>query len=133
MKSPLTILAFIITLAAAGDWGKSCFDETLDPVTDVLTATCRTGDGRGITKLTSLDLNDCYKYQNNKIEPSFHGNFSNSCTDCAIIRLPDPVYDVVGILHPWMNCTCVGAPTEVAINTDAEIDNRFGNLMCNIP
>lgn len=60
----VTTLAAIV---AAGDFGNSCTGEQLDAATEVLSAACGTGDGKGTTDETSLDLNKCLKYADGQI------------------------------------------------------------------
>lgn len=57
----------LVVSAAAGDWGQSCTGERLESTTDVLSASCNIGDGKGTFVDTSLNLNDCLGYQDGKI------------------------------------------------------------------
>lgn len=57
----------LAAIVAAGDFGNSCTGEQLDAATEVLSATCDTGDGKGTTYETSLDLNKCLKYSDGQI------------------------------------------------------------------
>lgn len=67
----LATIAVVATAVAAGDWGSSCTGEKLDASTEVITASCNVGDGKGTFADTSLDLNDCLKYEDGKIVVSF--------------------------------------------------------------
>ncbi|TDZ38415.1 hypothetical protein CTRI78_v010851 [Colletotrichum trifolii] len=126
-----TALTLFATLAAATDFGKSCKDETIDLTTEVLTASCDTGDGKGTLQTSSISLNDCLAFSNNKIESKKGGHFGDVCNDCFSYRVPDPVYGPFGVTHVWMNCTCNGAPAETSVELDATwITNKFGTLVC---
>jgi hypothetical protein len=59
--------ATLIASAAAGDWSQSCKEAKLDVTNEVLSASCNVGDGKGTFADTSLDLNDCLKYEDKKI------------------------------------------------------------------
>ena len=63
----LPALLFLASSAVAGDWGQSCEHESLDSATDVLSASCNIGDGKGTFDDTSLDLNTCLAYKDGKI------------------------------------------------------------------
>ncbi|EFQ34560.1 CVNH domain-containing protein [Colletotrichum graminicola M1.001] len=130
MKAPTVLLALLATGVAAGDFSRSCTDEHIDPSTEILTANCNTGDGKGTVASTSLDLNSCFAYEGNSIKWSSTGNFGEACSDCYVYRLPDPVYGpIFGTTRAWMNCTCNGA--EAAINLDiTSMSNSFGTLSC---
>ncbi|KAF4818183.1 hypothetical protein CGCTS75_v012078 [Colletotrichum tropicale] len=125
------VLALFATSAIATEFGKTCRDEHIDANTDVLTAKCDTGDGKGTLLDTSLNLNDCFGFQNNQIQYANQGHFGDVCKDCFSYRLPDPIYEIFGVFRVWMNCTCNGSPTESAINLDkTPISNKFGTLSC---
>lgn len=68
MKTFSIAVAMLASLVAAGDFSKSCTDEHIDPATQVLTANCNAGDGKGTVKSTSLDLNQCFTYTGTKIQ-----------------------------------------------------------------
>ncbi|KAH8591791.1 hypothetical protein B0O99DRAFT_631672 [Bisporella sp. PMI_857] len=132
MKS-ITLLAFLAPLATAYNWGQSCANETLDSATDILSASCNIGDGLGTFQTTSLDLNTCLAYtSDHKIAYAKNGNFSTSCDNCELYRLPDKTYgECCGITRPWLNCTCTDSTAEVALNLDGiRITNRYGVLTC---
>ncbi|KAF7562598.1 hypothetical protein G7046_g1530 [Stylonectria norvegica] len=115
----------------AGDFGQSCVDENIDPATEVLSASCNVGDGKGTFADTSLDLNKCLGYSDGKIISKSNGNFGVDCNGCYDYRLPDPWYGQIGVTRPWMNCTCSGASAEVAIMLDSTpIKNQYGVLVC---
>ncbi|KAF9880454.1 hypothetical protein CkaCkLH20_02408 [Colletotrichum karsti] len=125
-----TVFALFATSAIAADFGKTCRDEHIDAATEVLSARCDTGDGKGTLKDTSLNLNDCFGYRDNKIQAVNQGHFGDVCSDCFAYRLPDPIYEVFGVFRVWMNCTC-GSPTESTINLDkTKVTNKFGDLVC---
>ena len=63
----LIAAATLISSVAAGDWSQSCKDAKLDVTTEVLSASCNIGDGKGTFADTSLALNDCLKYEDKKI------------------------------------------------------------------
>ncbi|KZL82436.1 cvnh domain-containing protein [Colletotrichum incanum] len=132
MKSPMIAIAFLTTSVIAGDFSRSCNDEHIEPSTQILTASCNTGDGKGTFRSTSLDLNSCFAYVGNKIQWSGKGNFGQVCDGCHIYRLPDPVYGpIFGTTRAWMNCTCNGISTESSIELDATpMSNKFGTLSC---
>ncbi|KAK2036483.1 hypothetical protein LZ31DRAFT_483666 [Colletotrichum somersetense] len=114
MKS-LTAVALLtasVKVLAASDFSATCRDEAVDPKTQILTANCDTGDGKGTLKATSLDLDDCFAYTDNEIL-SRRGNFSQFCDDCHLYYLPDPYWPR---LLAWVNCTCIGAADKVAVN-----------------
>lgn len=68
----LATFALLATSVLAGDFGKSCTDEHIDASTDILTANCDIGDGKGTMNSSSLDLNTCLGFSSNKIQVSFH-------------------------------------------------------------
>ncbi|KAF6808874.1 cvnh domain-containing protein [Colletotrichum plurivorum] len=127
----LATFALLATSVLAGDFGKTCSDEHIDPATEVLTANCDTGDGKGTLNSASLDLNTCLGFSSNKIQWAKQGNFGDACEDCFAYRLPDPVYGMFGVTRVWMNCTCAGGPAETSVNLDStRITNKFGTLAC---
>ena len=65
MKGVLIVVASLVASVAAGDWGQSCTDETLDAAAGILTATCDAGEGS--TTRSSVNLNDCLGYDKGKI------------------------------------------------------------------
>lgn len=64
----LAVVTFLVSSVVAADWSKTCRDEHIDPGTHILSADCDTGDGKGTLKPTSLDLNDCFEFTNNKLQ-----------------------------------------------------------------
>ncbi|KAL0933890.1 cvnh domain-containing protein [Colletotrichum truncatum] len=127
-------LRLLITFAVAtfaSDFGKTCRDEHIDPNTEVLSASCDTGDGRGTLKSTSINLNDCFGWSDNKIQQVRQGHFGDTCDDCFSYRVPDPLYGVFGVTRVWMNCICNGGLTDSSINLDSTLlTNKFGTLVC---
>ncbi|KAK2052070.1 hypothetical protein LY76DRAFT_598883 [Colletotrichum caudatum] len=86
----VALLAASVEVLAASDFSATCRDEAVDPKTRILTANCDTGDGKGTLKATSLDLDDCFAYTENKIVLSRRGNLGRFCGDCHLYYLPDP-------------------------------------------
>ncbi|KAK1988225.1 CVNH domain-containing protein [Colletotrichum cereale] len=132
MKATTILIALLATGVTASDFSKSCTDEHITPSTQILTANCNTGDGKGTMKSTSLDLNSCFAYVDNTIRWNSKGGFGQVCNNCDVYRLPDPVYGpIFGTTRAWMDCTCNGASTETSVQLDAtSISNRFGTLSC---
>ncbi|KAK2057084.1 CVNH domain-containing protein [Colletotrichum caudatum] len=130
MKAPSVLLALLATGVAAGDFSKSCVDEHIDPSTEVLTASCNTGDGKGTMKSTSLDLNSCFAYVGDSIKWSSTGNLGEACSDCVVYRLPDAVLGpIYGTTRVWLNCSCSGK--EASVNLDlTSMSNSYGTLSC---
>ncbi|KUI59493.1 hypothetical protein VP1G_06727 [Cytospora mali] len=118
---PLSLLAGSVL---GVDFAISCTNVTLDATTDVLTAACNIGDGKGTFDTTSINLNDCFAYGDDKLYPpdrngfksadavqyQVDGNFGESCDDCFIDYIQDPVY--LGYF-PWLNCTCQGEAVSI--------------------
>lgn len=47
------------------------------------------------------------------------GNFGESCEDCSVNLLPDPIwYRALGTTRPWLNCTCQGADASINMGKD---------------
>ncbi|OHF00915.1 CVNH domain-containing protein [Colletotrichum orchidophilum] len=130
MKLFSVVVAVLAPLVAAGDFSKSCTDEHIDPATEVLTANCNAGDGKGTIDSASLDLNACFTYTGTKIQYSSKGNFGDACNDCYVYRILDPVNGpIFGTTRVWLNCTCNGS--ESSINLDlTPVSNKFGTLSC---
>ncbi|WQF86567.1 Putative cyanovirin-N [Colletotrichum destructivum] len=132
MRSLVPLVALLAVGVTAGDFSRSCKDEHIDPSTQILTANCDVGDGKGTLRSTSLDLNICFAYIGNAIQWSSRGNFGQTCNGCHVYRLPDPVYGpIFGTTRAWLSCTCNGAVSETSIELDTTpVSNRFGVLSC---
>lgn len=63
----VSILSALIAVSSAINWGTYCFDEQLDAATGLLTANCDAGDGQGTLKPASINLNECYGWDNQKL------------------------------------------------------------------
>lgn len=61
------VFPVLIVSVAAGDFGQSCTGEKLDSTTDIFSASCNVGDGKGTFADASLNLNECLGYQDGKI------------------------------------------------------------------
>ncbi|KXH32695.1 CVNH domain-containing protein [Colletotrichum nymphaeae SA-01] len=116
MKTFSIAVAMLVSLVAAGDFSKSCTDEHIDPATQVLTANCNAGDGKGTLKSTSLDLNQCFTYTGTKIQYSGKGHLGDSCSDCYVYRIEDPVYGpIFGTTRVWLSCSCNGSESQIEL------------------
>ncbi|KAF4468908.1 CVNH domain-containing [Fusarium albosuccineum] len=130
MKFLVTFSA-LLPLAVAADWGQSCKDEVLDPATNIITASCNSGDGKGTFVDAELDLDECLGYADGKIFWKKDGNFGEHCKDCTEYRLPDEVWGGLGATRPWLECTCEGVSEPVKYNLDITlITNVYGELVC---
>ncbi|KAK1621492.1 CVNH domain-containing protein [Colletotrichum phormii] len=130
MKTFSIAVAMLASLVAAGDFSKSCTDEHIDPATQVLTANCNAGDGKGTVKSTSLDLNACFTYTGTKIQYSGKGNFGDACNDCYVYRIEDPVYGpIFGTTRVWLSCSCNGSESQIELDT-TPVSNKYGTLSC---
>ncbi|KAI3548706.1 CVNH domain-containing protein [Colletotrichum filicis] len=126
MKTFSIAVAMLASLVAAGDFSKSCTDEHVDPATQ----NCNAGDGKGTVKSTSLDLNQCFTYTGTKIQYSGKGHLGDSCSDCYVYRIEDPVYGpIFGTTRVWLSCSCNGSESQIELDT-TPVSNQYGTLSC---
>ncbi|KAH7929527.1 Cyanovirin-N [Leucogyrophana mollusca] len=74
------LLFFATSNVGAIDFSASCSDWYMDGT--VLFATCNAADGTATS--TALDMNDCITNEGGSLACAVVGDYSSSCTDCAI-------------------------------------------------
>ncbi|KAH7910391.1 Cyanovirin-N [Hygrophoropsis aurantiaca] len=112
------LLLFAVPNVAATDFSASCSDWYMDGT--VLYASCNAADG--VATNTAVDLTDCLTNTNGSLACAAVGDYSDSCTDCAIESGTS-----------YLLCDCQngsgGDPASI-LDLNSCLSNNNGSLAC---